>query len=136
MKNRIQPTPEYFRGELRKGLITLFLLLCFFSGITGSQALWARNDAVEFFNQDRFHEKVSALNEIPIGATEAEVIRTVGEPVEKKEISGGSKIFIYRLRLYKGPEPFSKWPRHVYLSSETRIVFDKHGRVTSNYREP
>jgi hypothetical protein len=127
-------TPTNPRRRYR--LITwVILFVAILAGVTGNQTT-AGNDAIELYNEDLFFEKVKALNDIKIGATEAEVIKAVGEPAEKTVLSDGSRIFIYRVRLYKGPEPFAASPRQIYLTSKTRIVFNKDGRVTSSYREP
>ncbi len=136
MGNPITPThpSSGFRRRSRR-IIWVVLFVAILAGATGNQTT-ARNDAIDFFNEDLFFEKINALNTIRIGATEIEVIRTLGEPVAKTVLSDGSRIFIYRVRLYKGPELLGGSPSQVYLTSETRIVFNKDGRVTANYREP
>lgn len=111
------------------------LLAVALAGFTGKAAV-AAGEAIDVYNEDVFFEKVNALGKIPIGATEAEVIRAVGAPVDKKQLSDGSWVFLYRLRLYKGPGAFGSLPQQVYLTSETRLVFDKNGRVSAVYREP
>lgn len=113
----------------------LLLSLAILAGLTGKLTA-AADDAIHMYNEDLFFEKVNALEKIPIGATQAEVIRMVGEPVDKTHLLDGSKVFLYRLRLYKGPGAFGSLPQQVYLTSETRVIFDKAGKVTAMYREP
>jgi hypothetical protein len=126
-------TTPYRRQAWR--LLGLLLAVAMLAGVTGKAAA-AADDATKMYNEDLFFEKVNALNKIPIGATEAEVIRAVGEPLDKTHLHDGSRVFLYRLRLYKGPGAFGALPQQVYLTSETRLVFDKNGRVSSLYREP
>lgn len=135
MKNRISTKlTSLYRSQVWR-LLGLLVAVALLAGVTGQGAA-AAEDAIQLYNEDLFFEKINALNKVPIGATEAEVIRAVGEPVDKTHLSDGSKVFLYRLRLYKGPGGSGGLPQQVYLTSETRIVFDKNGRVTSSYREP
>lgn len=130
---KIKLTLLYRRQAWR--FLGLLLAVVILAGVSG-QAAAAANDATQLYNEDLFFEKINALNKVPIGASEADVIRAVGEPVDKTRLGDGSTVFLYRLRLYKGPGAFGSLPQHVYLTSETRIVFDKNGRVSSSYREP
>ncbi len=116
-------------------LLGLLMAVALLGALPGKAAV-AANDAIDVYNEDVFFEKVNALGKIPIGTTEAEVIRAVGAPVDKKPLGDGSRIYVYRLRLYKGPGAFGSLPQQVYLTSETRLVFDKNGRVSAVYREP
>lgn len=116
-------------------LVWLLLLVAMLLGPVPNNSS-AGNAFIEFYNEDLFFEKVSALGQVKIGASAAEVVTMVGEPVEKTALRDGSKVFVYRLRLYKGREPLSSSSRQLYLTSETKIVFDNHDRVTAIYREP
>ena len=129
--------PNSNLGLRRQGrrLVWLLLLVAVLLGAAPYNSS-AGNAFIEFYNEDLFFEKVNALGQIKIGASTAEVIGMVGEPVEKTALGDGSKVFVYRLRLYKGREPLSNLSRQLYLTSETKIVFDNHDRVTSMYREP
>lgn len=121
------------RRQVRQ-LPWLLLAAALLAGVTGTMA--ASGDAIEFYNEDLFFEKVNALSKVPLGATETEVIRAVGEPVAKTRLQDGTQVFVYRLRLYKGPGTFGSLPPQVYLTSETRVVFDQNGKVASLHREP
>ncbi len=125
------------KGILRRkrngrGLRWTLPAVAFFMGLA---ATVAAKDTLDFFNESLFFEKVNQLSRISLGMSEAEVIRTAGPPMQKMSLGDGTTVFLYRLRLYKGPGPFD-YPRQIYLTSETRVVFDKQGRVVATFREP
>ncbi len=89
-----------------------------------------------YFHQDMFHEQIQRLKQISPGMSETEVRSLAGTPSEERPRENGGKVFLYRLSFYQGPEPMGTWPRQVFLASETRVVFDRQGRVTAVHREP
>jgi len=94
------------------------------------------DDYQEMFDVDLFHERVKLLNSVSYGATQKEVLMALGEPQSREVTPEGRPVFIYRVRCYTGPEPFSRWPRHQSLTYENRINFDERGRVVSTQSRP
>lgn len=90
----------------------------------------------EMFDKDLFYQRVRLLQSVNMGATEKVVLEALGPPQAREGAPEGGQVFIYRVRCYAGPEPFSLWPRHLSLTSETRITFDRGGRVTATAFKP
>lgn len=106
------------------------------AGCAGSAGLQAPASAQPYFHQDMFHEQNERLKQIVPGMSEAQVRSLAGAPSEQRLRENGGKVLLYRLSFYKGPEPMSTWPRQVFLTSETRVVFDRQGKVTAVHRQP
>jgi hypothetical protein len=73
------------------------------AGVTANVAA-AADDATKMDNEDLFFEKVKALNKIPIGASETEVIRAVGERLDKTHLHDGSRFFCTGCGFTRVPE--------------------------------
>lgn len=118
------------RPTLRRLLVTGFGLLVFLIGgrLERPPDAWA-GKYQEYFDQQLFHERVNLLNRVLPGATRKEVLGTLGPPQSQERDPEGNEVFIYRVRCYAGPEPGSRWPRHLSLTFEMRLIFDGEGRV-------
>ena len=129
--------PRGQRLPHRFGLVTLLGLLLILawasSGVTGKLA----DNYQEMFDIELFNERVQLINTVSRGDTEAEVLKKLGKPqVQKVLPDNNSKVFIYRVRCYMGPEPLSRWPRHLSATYEARFSFDSQGRVSAIQTNP
>ena len=125
------------RLPYRLGWATLLGLLLIMawasSGVTGKVA----DNYQEMFDIDLFNERVQLINTVSRGDTEAEVLKKLGKPqIQQVSPDNNSKIFIYRVRCYMGPEPLSRWPRHLSATYEARFIFDSTGRVSTIQTNP
>lgn len=121
----------------RFGLVTLLGLLLILawasSGVTGKLS----DNYQEMFDIDLFNERVQLINSVSRGDTQEEVLKKLGKPqVQQVSPDNNSKIFIYRVRCYMGPEPLSRWPRHLSATYEARFIFDSQGRVSAIQTNP
>jgi hypothetical protein len=114
---------------------SLFVLLVIFTFILNRPSLALGNNFEEFFDKDLFLERVKILTSVKRGDTEAEVVKALGQPQIQGITPEGHKEFTYRVRCYAGLEPLSQWPRHS-LTYETRITFDREGRVSTIQTKP
>lgn len=114
------------------------LLLLTFPNLRGTgQAprAWAA-EYEEFFDQQLFHERVKGLNQVKIGDSLKEVLRTLGPPQVREPGPGGTRVCIYRVRCYAGLEPGSRWARQLSLIYEMRLTFDREDRLQAIQTEP
>jgi len=110
----------------------LLILTCAFS-----RPLKVSDNYQEMFDVDLFNERVQLINSVERGDTQEEVLKRLGEPQDRQVTPAGSnKIFIYRVRCYMGPEPLSRWPRHLSATYEARFIFDQQGRVSTIQTNP
>lgn len=122
---------------LRCRLLTVLgLLLCLTLGSLGLPPGALAEKYQEFFDQQLFHERVNLLNRVSPGATQKEVLGILGPPQSRERDPEGNAVFIYRVRCYAGPEPGSRWPRHLSLTYEMRLLFDGEGRVRAVRTNP
>jgi hypothetical protein len=117
---------------LPQSLLVLQVILVF---ILNRPSLAFGNNFEEFFDKDLFLERVKILTGVKQGDTEAEVVKTLGQPQVQEITPEGHKEFTYRVRCYAGLKPFNRWPRHS-LTYETRIIFDREGRVSHIQTKP
>jgi len=125
------------RLPYRLGWATLLGLLLIMawasSGVSGKLA----DNYQEMFDIDLFNERVQLINTVSRGDTEAEVLKKLGKPqIQQVSPDNNSKIFIYRVRCYMGPEPLSNWPRHLSATYAARFIFDSQGRVSDIKTDP
>jgi len=90
----------------------------------------------EMFDPDLFNERVKLIDSMGPGTTREDLLRTLGEPQVREVGPDGGTILIYRVRCYMGPEPLSRWPRHMSATYEARFVLDSQGRVKAVQTNP
>ena len=133
----IPKTADLWPSLSRLVLVCLLGLLVFLACASPSRPpLTFSDDYQEMFDVNLFHEQVRLLNSVSYGATQEEVLKALGEPKAREVTREGHTVFIYRVRCYLGPEPFSRWPRHQSLTYENRITFDRQGRVSATRSNP
>ena len=117
-------------------LVSLLGLLVFLACPPRRPSLALSDNYQEMFDVNLFHERVKLLNSVSHGATQEDILKTLGEPQDREATPDGSRIFIYRVRCYMGPEPFSRWPRHLSATYKVRITFDQQKRVSAIQSKP
>jgi len=133
----IPKTDDLWPSVSRLVLICLLSLWVFLACASPSRPpVTVSDDYQEMFDLDLFNERVRLLNSVSYGATQKEVLTALGEPKAREVTPDGHTVFIYRVRCYTGPEPFSRWPRHQSLTYANRITFDRQGRVKSTRSIP
>lgn len=114
----------------------LFLLIFLLAGDLAQPCRAFGGEYEEFFDQQLFHERVKGLNQVKLGDRLTEVIHTLGSPQARESGPGGTRVFIYRVRCYAGPEPGSHPYRHLSLTYEMRLTFDREGRLQGIITKP
>jgi hypothetical protein len=113
-------------------LVLLLIAACLSSPVPRNVA----DNYQEMFNQDLFHERVKLLNSVKPGATREDLLKTLGKPQAREVTPDNYRIYIYRVRCYMGPEPLSRWPRHMSAIYEARFIMDPQGRVSAIQTNP
>ena len=90
----------------------------------------------EMFDKALFLERVRLLHSVNHGASQQEVLAALGAPQAREVTPEGYQVLVYRVRCYAGPEPFSRQPRLLSLTTESRIILDGNGRVVATTSTP
>ncbi len=104
--------------------------------VSGPAPVGSADNYQEMFDPDLFNERVKLIDSLRPGVSREDLLRTLGEPQVREAGEDGGAIFIYRVRCYMGPEPLSRWPRHISATYEARFVMDPQGRVRAIQTDP